>query len=503
MATTVFEATDVQVRLFETVRDGRYRIIGFGGGIRGTKTWGMLGIILTLCRVFPRSRWAIVRKDLPTLRRNTVPSFNKLREEYFGGFVSEINQSDWTATCSNGSQIIFFSESLDIDPDLSRWKGLEVNGFLLEEADELAEKSYHKAIERSGSWIVPNGGEQPPPYVLCTFNPCANWPKHVFYEPWQNDTIAPPYAFIPATAADNPFVPEATREAWKSLPENEYKRFVGGDWNVLTGRYYDGIDESVHLIERDSLPRELPAWWSYWGAFDWGYSHWSVFGGFAQDGDGNVYLLDSVWQRKAQDADYAKTILDADTIPEQCRAPVYAGHDCWAVSTARGASGITTENVFAQHKLALVRADIDKVNGGRALRRALSFKRNPENGQITERPRLYLVKTTGNRRLLAQLSEIMPDENNVEKPGKVDADSEGRGGDDGADMLRYGIASRRLAVVNPVLPTIDKDRHPGWQWGKNGTLEKKHIPHAADPFDKPQGGRGTPRVRTPSFRRPA
>jgi len=470
---TTFEATDVQVQLFETLRDGRYRFIGFGGGIRGTKTWGGLAAIITLCRLFPRSRWAVVRKDLPTLRRNTLPSFNKLREEYCADFISEFNQSDWTATCVNGSEIILFPESLDIDPDLGRWKGLEVNGFLLEEADELAEKSFHKAIERAGAWIVPNGGAQPDPYVLVTFNPCANWPKHVFYEPWQSGTIAPPYAFIPATAADNPHLPQAVRESWKNLPEQEYKRFVEGDWNVLTGRYYDGIDQRVHVVERDELPDPLPPWWTYWGAFDWGYAHWAVYGAFAQDGDGNAYLLDSLWMRRGQDEDYADTIRES--APSQCLVPVYAGHDCWAVQKARAASGVPTFEVFAKAGIILRRADIDKVNGGRALRRVLAFKRDKETGAITKAPRLYFVNTPGNRRVLSQLSEIMPDENNVEKPGKVDADSEGRGGDDGADMVRYGVASHipLARETTPVAPPRQPDRAPpiDYRQGRPG----KHL----------------------------
>lgn len=446
-----FVAFPVQERLFSTLRDGRFRIIGFGGAIRGSKTFGSLAAVITLCRLFPRSRWAVVRKDLPTLKRNTIPSFNKLRLDYFAGFVGEINQSTWTSTCENGSEIIFFSESLDVDPDLSRWKGLEVNGFVLEEADELAERSYFKAIERAGAWIVPDNGRQPPPYVICTFNPTPGWPKRVFYDPWKNNTITAPYAFIPATSKDNPAIGEAQHEAWKMLPEQEYRRFVVGDWSVLTGRYYDGLDASVHLVPRDRLPKALPPHWEYWGAFDWGYAHWSVFAIFAKDTDGTSYLLDSWWARRQQDGDLAQGCLRLmDDLGVRGKlSDIYAGHDVKQKMVARAASGITTMEVFASHGIWLTLADIDKVNGGRALRRALAFKRDPEKQTVTQPPALYIVETPGNRRVFDQLAEIMPDENDVNKPAKVDADSEGRGGDDGADCIRYGIASR---VHTPNVP---------------------------------------------------
>jgi hypothetical protein len=379
-----------------------------------------------------------------------MPSFNKLREELGSDFVSDINGSDWTATCTNGSQIIFFPESLDTDPDLSRWKGLEVNGFILEESDELAEKSYFKAIERAGAWIVPRGGQQPPAFVLCTFNPCANWPKHVFYDPWKNETIAAPYAFIPATQADNPSIGDAQREAWKSLPEAEYKRFVEGDWESLSGRYYDCIDPKAHYVKRDEIPKVLPDWWTYWGAFDWGYAHWSVFGAFAQDSDGNAFLLDSEWMRRGQDSEYAETIR-ALGVPNGCFRPIYAGHDCWDQALARGGSGVSTFEVFARAGLFLVKADKDLVNGGRALRRALDFKRD-EAGKMVKRPQLRIVDTKNNRRVFEQLASIMPDENNINKPAKINSDSEGRGGDDGADMLRYGIASHTPLAIDPQPP---------------------------------------------------
>lgn len=469
-----FAAFPVQVELFDAARDGRYRIIGFGGGIRGTKTWGMLAMLVTLCRLFPKSRWAVVRKDLPTLKRNVIPSFNKLREEKLGDFVGELNQSDWTYTCANGSKIILFPESLDTDPELSRWKGLEVNGFLLEECDELAEKSYHKAIERSGSWIMPEGQPQPTPYVFCTFNPCANWPKHVFYDPWEQGTIAPPYHFIPATEADNPSVPESTREAWKSLPDQEYKRFVKGDWTVLSGRFYDNIDQRVHLKTREQLgipADKIPAWWTTWGSFDWGYKHWAVFGAWALDGDGTAYLLDSLWMRGMQDDDMAREILD--WVPEPgCLFPVYAGTDCMSKHTARGGSGVSTQEVFGRAGIALREADIGLVNGGRAVLRALDFKRDTETGAFTKFPRVLVVDTLGNRKVLTQLATIMPDENNIAKPAKLDADSQGRGGDDGADMFRYGIASHPPLAIDKSPATHEPDRAPVMDWDR-GTISKR------------------------------
>ena len=249
--TVTFRATPKQVEFMNVVRDGRFRFCAIGGGIRGTKTIACLAVLVVMCRMFPRSRWAIVRTDLPTLRRNIVPSMEKIRL-WSGGFVGALNQSTWTYTCANGSELILFAEQATQDPELERFKGLEVNGFLGEEASELQEKTAVKMIERAGSYIIPalpNEPEprQPPPLLLFNFNPCKEWPRAWFYEPWKNGTLAAPYSFTPATIADNPFASEEYKASLKFMPPEEYARFVQGEW--------DFVDDPRQLIKTEWLWR--------------------------------------------------------------------------------------------------------------------------------------------------------------------------------------------------------------------------------------------------------
>lgn len=224
-----------QAEWAEAAFSGQYRYLLAGGAIRGAKTVGALAIIFTLCRVFPRSRWAIVRKDLPTLKRNTIPTFEKFKP---AGFFGQINKSDWVVRARNGSEILFFPESFDIDPDLNRWRGLEVNGFFGDEANELQEASFLKMIERSASWIIqPTEDDptprQPPPLILLTCNPADNWVRQRFYDPHHAGTLAPPYYFLPLGPRDNEYNTPEQWENWRGLPEREYKKFIEGDWSVL------------------------------------------------------------------------------------------------------------------------------------------------------------------------------------------------------------------------------------------------------------------------------
>jgi hypothetical protein len=239
------ELTLKQREFLEAVLSGRYRYLALGGAIRGTKTFSVLIAFTLLMRFFPRSRWAIVREDWTALQQNTVPSIEKLRET-LGGWLGPLNHATRIYRAQNGSELLLVPESITQDPDLNSFKGFEVNGFGLEEANELALKTFHKAIERAGAWVIPATAqqkadgvtpEQPPPLVLCTFNPSDEWTDSVFHEPYELGTIAPPYYFLPTTIRDNPHLPQSyldSLEELRTAAPDEYARFVEGKRGAVT-----------------------------------------------------------------------------------------------------------------------------------------------------------------------------------------------------------------------------------------------------------------------------
>jgi len=462
-------ASPAQQAFAEAVFSGDYTILGYGGAIRGGKSYGAIAILVTLCKVFPGSRWAIVRSDLPTIRRNVLPTFNKVRA-LTNGFVGEVNQSTWTAQCSNGSEIILFPESISPDPELERWKGLEVNGFLLEEANELSVKSYGKAIERAGAWIIPPTQQrptptQPPPLILCTFNPSAGWVRETFYDPWRNGTIKAPFFFQPATIEDNPYLPQSYKDNLRTMPAADYKRFVEGDWDVLAGRYFDELNKVSHFApafdKTDWGTWNIPDWWEQWGSYDWGFAHHAVACAFAKDGDGQMYLVDSRWMQRLSDDEMAQEIVKS--LPKKALSEIHAGHDCWARRLAHGGTAPTVAEVFAAHDIALVKAAIDRVPGWNTLRRALTM-RGLSEGQS---PRLVFCDTPGNRKLFEQLSALEYDEIHGEDVSKKKAEEKGVG-DDGADACLSGATMVHTDTgfrrIDSLLGSSGKCLTPlGWQ----------------------------------------
>ncbi|MCK4909336.1 MAG: hypothetical protein KAS70_05510, partial [Planctomycetes bacterium] len=96
--------------------------------MRSGKTFSGLAALIMLSIRYPTSRWVVVRKDLQTIKRNTLPSWEKIKPR---NFIVSHNMDTQTVTFENGSQIIFFGENYDKDKDLNRWRGLECNGWLL------------------------------------------------------------------------------------------------------------------------------------------------------------------------------------------------------------------------------------------------------------------------------------------------------------------------------------------------------------------------------------
>lgn len=209
------------------------------------------------------------------------------------------------------------------------------------------------------------------------------------------------------------------------------------------GRFYpellgpEGMDRFLVDLERTDKVFGLPDWAEFWGSYDWGYSHPAAFSTFARVGN-TLYLLDTLYLHKRHDEEQAAEIRGwADP---RCLRQVYAGHDAFAKRMAHSAAVESVADIFDRYGIALGRANIDRAAGAKAVRRLLSG---------TAPVQLKVVKTDGNRRILDELSKLVPDPLNLDVPAKRDADERGMNGDDGADCFRYGVASGGYETLEP------------------------------------------------------
>ncbi len=208
-------------------------------------TFNAIAGLILLHKLYPKSRSAIVRKDLEVLRKNMLPSCDKAIPNNFIKKYKADPQIEWTFM--NDSKMFFFAEGFERDKELKRWNGLEVNYFLLEQIEELQMMALEKAMERAGSYFI-IGEVQPEPLIIITINPTKTWAKEMIYDRYMDGTLPETWKYIPASITDNPTVPQSFMDGLqelKKLNPIKYQRFVEGDWEVqdiIEGAFYKLFD---------------------------------------------------------------------------------------------------------------------------------------------------------------------------------------------------------------------------------------------------------------------
>lgn len=215
----------------------------------------------------------MMRASMPLITTNLLPSVR-----YFYSMpgiakdIKSFNAVQMEFHFHNGSMIKMFAESFNQDKDLTRFHGLEMNGFFFDELSEFQQKTWEKAFERAGAWMnakMNKWGHFPRPLVLASCNPTKNWVKDLWYDPWVDGRLAiekPGWRYVPAKITDNPFVKPSYL---KSLKENmtpiNYRRFVSGDWNyqeAVGNEWLYNFDYSSHVKPVAYNPN-LPTYLTY------------------------------------------------------------------------------------------------------------------------------------------------------------------------------------------------------------------------------------------------
>jgi len=248
----VIKPTKKQSEAYKVCEENK--IVLYGGAIRGGKSYFLVLYAFTLAFRYPNSRWLFLRESLPTLKRTLLVTFTSFLDNGFDQYVKEFNQQSLTVTLTNGSQFVFMAESYDTDKELNRFRGLEINGAFIDEANEIQEQTYNKVIERAGSWFHSKGC---PTKIVMTANPSQNWLKRLIYDRWENNDLPQSIAYVPAKITDNPHVPQDYIENLKLLPRYQYMAFVEGDWNIsikVGGEFYKCFELDSHVTNTEYNP---------------------------------------------------------------------------------------------------------------------------------------------------------------------------------------------------------------------------------------------------------
>lgn len=204
----------------------QYRKFGYGGAIRGGKTFICLGTLIRLANKYEGSKWHIMRQDFPALQGTAIPSFEKIIRGS-PNWKWNRDRANYFAYNKWDSKIFFKGENLKQDPELNDFLGLETNGVFFEQLEELSKKLWDIGISRCGSWYI---DPMPPALMMTTLNPTQKWPKQFIHEAYLKGELPKDFYYLTALPKDNPFVTADQWNAWATMDERYQKQFIEGDW---------------------------------------------------------------------------------------------------------------------------------------------------------------------------------------------------------------------------------------------------------------------------------
>lgn len=406
--------------------------VGFGGARGPGKSHATFAqLALDDCRRLPGLKGLYVRK----VGKQAREQVDDLRRAVLRFVPHKFNRSSGALTLFDGSQIIignFYTEA-----DIDKYLGLEYDVIVVEETTTLSEAKYQALRDSnrtSKDWR---------PRVYTTTNPGNighGWYKERFVEPWRRGEERWT-RFIPATVYDNEHI---DRGYVRKLEENvgwRRRAYLEGDWEIAAGQYFTMFRRDVHVVE----PFEVPEGWWSWVALDYGFRHPTVALLLSEDGDGNVYVVDEHVQSgwlPPRHAEAMRAMAARRGMTDEVLKEVPAGADVFSRTGRR-----TIAEQYADQGIYLKPADVDRINGAAKVVELLG----DVDGGIA--PRLRIFENC--RRLIETLPLMQHDPRRAEDVLKVDADEEGRGGDDAYDALRYGVMSPArkpvLAMSKPPL----------------------------------------------------
>lgn len=268
----------------------RTKHVGFGGARGGGKSWAVRAKAALLALRYPGIRILIVRRTYPELINNHINQLKNLLRD-----VARYNAQQKSLKFSCGS-VIEFSYCAK-DGDLDRLQGVEYDVIFLDEATQLSEfqmRAITACLRGTGNY---------PRRIYYTCNPGGQghgYIKRIFIDKRYEEAEDPQdYTFIQSLATDNVALMEAQPDYIAQLEALPYKlkqAWLYGKWDIFEGQFFeDFVDAPEHYGDRRwthvIAPFDVPADWTIYRSFDWGYARPFSCGWWAVDYDGRLYRI--------------------------------------------------------------------------------------------------------------------------------------------------------------------------------------------------------------------
>ena len=300
----------------------------YGGAAGGGKSYGLLADPM---RYFhnPNFNGLILRRTNDELRELIWKS-QELYPKAFPGAKWGEKKSQWTLP--SGAKL--WLTYLEREDDVRRYQGLAFSYIAF---DELTQHPTPFAWDYMRSRLRTTDPDLPI-FMRATTNPGGaghGWVKQMFIDPApanqafvatdlsSGEPLEYPEGhkkagqplfsrrFIPASLNDNPYLMEGGQYEANllSLPENQRRQLLEGDWAVADGAAFPEFRQSVHVVE----PFDIPDNWVRFRSADYGYSSWSAIHWYAIDPAFETLIVyRELYLSKHTGKDLGRAVIDAE-----------------------------------------------------------------------------------------------------------------------------------------------------------------------------------------------
>jgi len=258
--------------------------------------------------------------------------------------------------------------------------------------------------------------------------------------------------FIPAKVYDNPSLttndPMYVKRL-ESLPEQDRKALLEGDWNIFAGQYFKEWRHSIHVVE----PYYIPEYWKRFIALDYGEKKPASVGWYAIKPEGGLVRYREIYKEGFYYDTLAREICKLTTEKENIEYlvsdPAVFGdkqHHKEARETESGAEVMQSiiNELPEERRFSVTRGDNRRIEGWRTVKRFLKIGDDGTNFEIFSNCTHFITTFPAN----------IHDER---KPEDLNTDGE----DHTADEARYACASRPPDTVFP-----KKKLNPNSVWAR-------------------------------------
>lgn len=236
------------------------------GGVGSSKTFGAIMRLLLLAGNWPYSRWFVGRQTYKDLTQTTRKTFERICPP---GWV--IRDTLGEMTLFNKAEIIW--AHLD-EYDLKTLMGLEINGAVLDQVEEIAIEMYEMLDSRIGRWYHPSWKTPCPAYIWSTSNPNGKDAYYFRFHPDCNPPTYRKYIFMPTVINKevlDKFHPGYYDNLMKKSPSWR-KRWVEASREIWEGQIFTEFKRGLHTYN----PREFNPFAKFSQGASWAYMDYGL-----------------------------------------------------------------------------------------------------------------------------------------------------------------------------------------------------------------------------------